>query len=108
MADFTVYDSGDYGVALDVTLTNDGAQAQNISTALSVQFLAESPISRTTKTWSAGFATDGADGVARYTLAVGDLLVDGVPEPGTWVLRVRLTYAASVVTSARLTLRVDE
>ena len=105
-ADFTVYDSSDYGVALDVTMTDASRVAQDISAATAVQFLAESPSTRTLKTWTGGFATDGTDGKARYTLASGDLLVASSAEPGNWTLRVRLTYASSVVTSDEMTLRV--
>ena len=105
-ATFTVYDADDYGIGLDVTMTDDAGAAQDVSAATAVTYLVDLPNGRGQKTWAGAFINDGTDGRVRYTLAAGDLLVDGRHMAGEWKVRVRLTYAASVKTSAEMTLKV--
>jgi hypothetical protein len=76
-----VFRINDYGADVRVSITQDGA-AQDISQYTTLQMIFRHTRTGTTKTRTAAFLTDGADGYIHYTLASGDL-----DRAGEWQLR---------------------
>ena len=76
---------GDIGYLFTVTITDDAGTALDISDATTLQLRFKSP-SRTLKTLTAIFATDGTNGKIQYTTANATDL----DMPGRWSIQARV------------------
>lgn len=95
---------GDYGQTIQLTVTDiDTSAAANVSTYTSAQQVQIKDPDDNIATETAGFDSDGSDGLVNYTTQDGD-----IDEPGVWALRVRLTAAAAVLTSQWLEFSPEE
>lgn len=77
--------AGDIGTVLVVLVTEDGAAA-DLRGATTKQYIFTDP-SGLLSTKTAGFVTDGQDGLLTYTTIANDF-----PTAGTWRWQARLTW----------------
>jgi hypothetical protein len=86
--------AGDYGHVMDLTVYDvDTEAAADVSSYTTIQVEFKDP-GGTVTTKDAAFATDGSDGVVRYTTASGDIHV-----AGEWAARVKLSKSGAVLRS---------
>jgi hypothetical protein len=95
--------AGDYGHVMDLTVQDvDTEAAADLSSYTTVQVEFKDPGgSIVTKT--AAFATDGSNGVVRYTLADGDIHVGG-----KWAVRAKLSKDGALLRSVWEDFTVEE
>lgn len=91
----------DIGTLFKVTI-NDGSATKDISYATTKQFIFKKP-DGTIKTVTAGFYTDGTDGLLSYTTVSGDL--DSV---GLWKLQARVASTNNDKRTDVASFRVNE
>ena len=85
----------DYGYTIELTYKDvDTDSAADVSGYTTGQWLVLKAPSDTETTVSAGFKTDGSDGVVEYTVTSGD--IDAV---GTWHVRIKLQSGSSILRS---------
>lgn len=94
----------DYGQTIQLTVIDiDTGEAADVSAYNSAQQLIFTDPSGNDTTVSAGWATDGTDGVIEYTLQDGN-----IDEAGDWYVRARLTSATARLTTLALLFEVKK
>jgi len=91
----------DYGYNCKLRVVKSGV-AQDLSEYTSQQFIFRSPRGQVA-TKTAGFDTDGTDGVLRDTVADGD-----IDEIGEWQVQARVSTTSVELTTEALTFRVKK
>ena len=90
----------DVGLVMEGTITDGGAV--DVSAATLKQIWLEDPSGDATG-YTAGFKTDGTDGIISYTTALGDL-----DATGTWKIQAKVTLSGKTFHSDVTTFTVHE